>query len=174
MKGSTVAAHEQEARDLLQQLHTLLPSAIMSAPCLDWSQVNFRFTRFLYKEVREVSWFNHLAFIVAILATHARLDHQTVQGYMYTLNARWRTIFARYSLTTFEEWNPLEHFPRYLEDTTLPDSCSATGISPYLCCSGTSCVGLSSLFISHRSPDLPTMDITSTSPRSVPQIIALE
>jgi len=122
MKGSTVAAHEQEARDLLQQLHTLLPSAIMSAPCLDWSQVNFRFTRFLYKEVREVSWFNHLAFIVAILATHARLDHQTVQGYMYTLNARWRTIFARYSLTTFEEWNPLEHFPRYLEDTTLPDS----------------------------------------------------
>lgn len=119
MTGSTVVAHEQEAQHLLQDLHTLLHQGIVNAPQLDWSQVNFRFIRFLSKGVRETPWFHHLALTVAVLETHARLDRQTVQGYMYTLNARWRTIFPSYQLTTFEEWNPLEHFPRYLEDTTL-------------------------------------------------------
>ncbi len=122
MKGSTVAAHEQEAQHLLQDLQMLLHQDIVSAPQLDWDQVNFRFIRFLSKEVRETPWFHHLALTVAVLATHARLDRQTVQGYMYTLNARWRTIFSCYQLTTFEEWNPLEHVPRYLEDSTLADS----------------------------------------------------
>jgi len=122
MKGSTVAAHEQEARPLLQDLQMLLHQDIVSAPQLDWDQVNFRFIRFLSKEVRETPWFQQLALTVAVLATHARLDRQTVQGYMYTLNARWRTIFSHYQLATFEEWNPLEHVPRYLEDSTLADS----------------------------------------------------
>lgn len=122
MKESTVIAHEQETQHLWHHLQTVLHQDVVSAPRLDWSQVHVRFLRFLSKEVRETCWFHHLALTVLVLATHARLDHQTVQGYMYTLNARWRTIFSHYHLTSFEEWNPLEHLPRYLEDTALPDS----------------------------------------------------
>jgi hypothetical protein len=122
MPGKTAAAYQQEAHLLLQDLHMLLHQDIVNAPQLHWSQVNFRFIRFLSKDVRETPWFQHLALTVAVLATHACLDRQTVQGYMYTLNARWRTIFSHYQLATFEEWNPLEHIPRYLEDSTLADS----------------------------------------------------
>jgi hypothetical protein len=122
MKGSTVAAHAQEAEQILPVLKNLLHQDIVSAPQLDWDQVNFRFIRFLSKEVSGAPWFHHLALSVAVLAIHARLDRQTVERYMYTLNARWRTIFSCYQLTTFEEWNPLEHIPRYLEDDTLADS----------------------------------------------------
>ncbi len=122
MKGSTVAAHAQEAEHLLPVLQNLLHQDIVSAPQLDWEQVNFRFIRFLSKEVSGAPWFHHLALTVAVLTMHARLDRQSVERYMYTLNARWRTIFSSYQLTTFEEWNPLEHIPRYLEDSMLVDS----------------------------------------------------
>jgi hypothetical protein len=122
MSGKTGADYQQEAPVLLHNLHLLLHQDLVNAPQLDWSQIDVRFIRFLSKEVSKTPWFGHLALTVAVLATHARLDHQTVQGYMYTLNARWRAIFSHYHLTTFEEWNPLEHFPQYLEDRTLTDS----------------------------------------------------
>ena len=106
MKGSNVAAHTQDAEHLLPVLQNLLHQDIVNAPQL----------------VKGSPWFHHLALTIAVLTIHARLDRQTIERYMYTLNARWRTIFSCYHLTTFEDWNPLEHIPRYLEDTTLADS----------------------------------------------------
>ncbi len=41
---------------------------------------------------------------------------------MNVFHVRWRSLFSAYGLVTFADWEPSEHFPRYLDDPALADS----------------------------------------------------
>jgi len=107
-----------------QDLQGLVPPAILHAPRLDWSGVDRRHIQYLIRTVHgdEAVWFEHLALITAVLATYIGLDPATVHLHMPYLHGRWRTLFPAYGLTTFADWHPEEHLPRYLVDQTLSDS----------------------------------------------------
>lgn len=107
-----------------QDLQKLVPSAILTAPRLDWNAVDSRHIHYLIRTVRkdEVAWFEHLVLLTAVLATYIGLDPATVHLHMPYLHGRWRTLFPAYGLTTFEDWHPEEHIPRYLIDQTITDT----------------------------------------------------
>ncbi len=78
--------------------------------------------RYLYNEARDTLWFSHLIFCMAILISHTRLDWSSIRGSCYSFQARFRVLFPRYEISSFEQWNPSEHIPRYLDDAELSDS----------------------------------------------------
>lgn len=112
----------EEGEDAWKHLQHLFPQKLLHAPRIDWTQVEPVFLRYLYRSVRKEPWFLHLAFNIGILVCYARLDHQTVRSCMYGLHARWRVLFPHYQITSVEEWKSDEHFPRYLNDSQLPDT----------------------------------------------------
>src|SRR6266568_4720238 len=107
-----------------QDLQNLVPSAILTAPRLDWSAVDRRHIQYLIHTVNGdgVVWFEHLVLLTAVLATYIGLDPATVHLHMPYLHGRWRQLFPAYGLTTFADWQPEEHIPRYLSDQTFTDS----------------------------------------------------
>jgi hypothetical protein len=107
------------ARKLLQE--NLCP-LLLSAPRLNWNQIGPRAIRYLYYETRHFPWFNHLAFMVAVLSSHTKLGQRTIEKRLYMLQARWRVLFPRYQITDVEDWKPSEHFSRYVSDTELTDT----------------------------------------------------
>ncbi len=114
----------QEGIEAWTQLQGLLHPDVIHAPQLHWNAVEPRFIRFLYNEVREKPWLNHLALLLIVLTCHTRLDQHTIEGRLYNFNARWRTLFPKYHITSFEEWEPDMHFPLYFNDTEMSDSLS--------------------------------------------------
>ena len=112
----------QETEVARQYFQTHFPSEFLHAPLIDWDNVESTLIRYLYREARETPWFHHLAFCTAILASHTKLDPHSVRSYCYCLQARFRTLFSRYDISTFDQWSPSEHILRYLHDTELPDS----------------------------------------------------
>src|SRR5258708_543034 len=107
---------------LLQELQGVVHPDILAAPRLNWREVFPRFTARLLRTAIGEPWVNHLAFMVVVLTSYTRLDRSTIRSSMYNLHARWRVLFPAYHLTSFNDWNPVEHLPRYLNDTMLPDS----------------------------------------------------
>ena len=107
-----------------QDLQDLVPSAMLTAPRLDWSAVNRRHIQYLIRTVNGhgAVWFEHLVLLTAVLATYIGLDPATVHLHMPYLHGRWRQLFPAYGLTTFADGQPEEHLPRYLSDQTCTDS----------------------------------------------------
>src|SRR6266700_7054448 len=107
-----------------QDLQNLVPSAILTAPRLDWSAVDRRHIQYLIHTVNGdgVVWFEHLVLLTAVLATYIGLDPATVHLHMPYLHGRWRQLFPAYGLTTFADWQPEEHIPRYFNDQSFTDS----------------------------------------------------
>ena len=124
MRAKTPSEREREHADTWQNLQKMMHPAILTAPGLIWSEVDPLFIRFLSKNAVGTPWLNHLALAVIVMTTHARLDRQTIASHMYPLHARWRVLFPAYGLTAFKDWKPLEHIPRYLNDTEIEDSIS--------------------------------------------------
>lgn len=122
MAGKTAEVLREEADTIWPHLQMVLHADIVHAPRLDWSQVRPRMVLYLFREVREHPWLNHLALLVAILTTHTKQDQHTIEGKMYGLHARFREIFPRYQISSFADWNPGVHVSRYLEDTELADT----------------------------------------------------
>jgi integrase len=122
MAGKTSDMLRQQAEVSWQQLQTLLHPDIIHAPRLDWSHVNPRSVCYLVREVQEMPWLNHLALVTAILYSHTKLNPRTVEGRMYGLHARFRVLFPRYQIVSFTDWDPGEHFPRYIDDAELADT----------------------------------------------------
>jgi len=105
-----------------QELHKMIHPALASAPQLDWSEIDRRSLGYLLGTVSEMLWLNHLAFLVAVLTSYARLDAQTIVRDANRLHARWHMLFPRYQITTFDEWQPEEHIARYIADTQIADT----------------------------------------------------
>ena len=107
-----------------QDLQDLVPSAILTAPRLDWSAVDRRHIQYLMRTVNGDGsvWFEHLVLLTAVLATYIGLDPATIYLHVPYLHGRWRRLFPAYGLTTFADWQPEEHIPRYLSDQTFTDS----------------------------------------------------
>ncbi len=119
---SSLSTRNLALDSLLQKLEGVVHPSILAAPHLDWKEVLPKFTAHLLRAVAGESWMNHLAFMVVVLTAHTKLDRASIGGHMYNLHARWRVLFPAYHLTSFSDWDPVEHIPRYLNDTTLPDS----------------------------------------------------
>jgi hypothetical protein len=116
---------EQHIYDLSlprEALRGVVDPVILDAPRLNWERIDPRFIRYLKTQVNGTPWVNHLALLVAVLVSHTKLDMGTVKVRMYTLHARWRTIFTSYNLVNFADWNPIEHLPRYINDKDLSDT----------------------------------------------------
>ena len=107
---------------LLKEFQQCVHPTLLTAPRLDWREVDMRFIRYLIKHGTGTPWINHLALAVVVMTAHTRLDRGTVREHLYVMHARWRTIFPTYGLTTFDEWKPVEHLPRYLNDVKLTDT----------------------------------------------------
>lgn len=107
-----------------QDLQNLVPSVILKASRLDWSAVDRRHIQYLIRTVHGEAavWFEHLVLLTVVLATYIGLDPATVHNHLQYLHGRWRILFPAYGLTTFEDWHPEEHIPRYLIDQTFTDS----------------------------------------------------
>jgi hypothetical protein len=105
-----------------QELHKMIHPALASAPQLDWSEIDRRSLGYLLGTVSEMLWLNHLAFLVAVLTSYARLDAQTIVRDANRLHARWHMLFPRYQIKTFDEWQPEEHIARYIADTQIADT----------------------------------------------------
>src|SRR5882762_8055126 len=121
MAGKTLEKLREEADAAWKQLQTQLHPDIVHAPRLDWSQVHPRIFRYLIRWVQGKPWINHLTFLTAILVSHTKLDQSTIEGRVYELHARFREIFPRYQIDSVLDWDPCEHFPRYMNDTELAD-----------------------------------------------------
>ena len=107
---------------LAEDLQRAVDPDILTAPGLEWRLVAPKCIRFLTKTVAGSPWTSQLALAVLVMTAYARLNRGTIQIRMYAMHARWRVLFPAYKLATFQEWNPVEHLPRYLEDTELADS----------------------------------------------------
>ena len=107
-----------------QDLQGLVSPAILSAPRLNWSQMDRRYFQYLIRTVHgdQTVWFEHLVLLSAVMQTYIGLDPSTVHGRLALLHGRWRSLFPAYGLTTFADWHPEEHLPRYLNDQQFSDT----------------------------------------------------
>ncbi len=107
-----------------QDLQGLVSPAILSAPRLHWNQMDHRYFQYLIRPVHGDTnlWFEHLVLLAAVLETYIGLDPSTVSNRLRYLHARWRILFPAYGLTSFTDWCPEQHLPRYLNDTQFPDT----------------------------------------------------
>lgn len=105
-----------------EQLQGLVGPEILTAPRLDWARVDERCIRYLVQNVAGSPWMDHLALLSAVFTSYAGLDAATVLSHLRSLHARWRSIFAAYSLETVGQWRPAEHIPRYLGDSVFEDT----------------------------------------------------
>jgi hypothetical protein len=120
MAGKTVEKLREEVDAAWPKLQTQFHPDVVHAPRVDWSQVQPRMALYLVRSVQGMPWINHLAFLAAILSS-TKLDRRTIYKIICVLNARFRDIFPHYQISSFEDWNPGEHFPRYMNDAKLTD-----------------------------------------------------
>jgi hypothetical protein len=107
-----------------QDLQGLVSPAILSAPRLDWSQMDRRSFQYLIRTVHgdDALWFEQLVLLAAVLETYIGLDPSTVAQRLQYIHARWRVLFPAYGLDSWTAWHPEEHLPRYLNDMQFPDT----------------------------------------------------
>jgi len=122
MVAKTRETFLRQTEEAWQHLQTMLAPAILHAPHLDWSQVEPRLILYLYSQIGTSPWLNPLALLLVVLHTHTHAEVSTIQRKVYGLHARWRVLFPRYQITSFEGWDPVEHFPRYFVDAELADT----------------------------------------------------
>lgn len=122
MSKTTSEQHTYDLSLPQEALRGVVDPVILDAPRLNWEHIDPRFIRYLKTQVNGTPWVNHLALLVAVLVSHTKSDMGTVKVRMYTLHARWRTIFSSYNLVTFKDWSPAEHLPRYINDKGISDT----------------------------------------------------
>jgi len=115
-------APKPETEEAWKYLQRALPPELLNAPLIKWNEVAPEFIRYLYKHARGTPWLKQLAFMIAVLTGYARLDRQSIRNRLSSLQARFRLLFPKYKIASFEKWNPNEHVPRYLSDPDILDS----------------------------------------------------
>lgn len=122
MVAKTPEALRRQTEETWQHLQTVLAPAILHAPHLNWSQVEPRFLLYLSREIGARDWLNPLALLLVVLSSYIHAELSTIEGKMYGLHARFRVLFPRYQIVSFQDWDPVEHFPRYFADMELADT----------------------------------------------------
>src|SRR5947199_641229 len=91
----------EQAREHLRQV---LPPELLGAPLLNWEEIDAVLVLYLYRQVRGTLWFIPLAFMLAIQRSYSKQNVNTIFRRLSSLHTRWRTLFPRYNICTFEEW----------------------------------------------------------------------
>jgi hypothetical protein len=117
-----LATSEQLTSTAWMRFQEAVQPHVLAAPRISWDQVDRKVMNYINASVAGTPWANHLAFLLAVLTCYAQLDLKTVKNTLSSLHCRFETIFRAYGLTSFTEWNPETHVPRYMHDPELKDS----------------------------------------------------
>jgi hypothetical protein len=112
----------QQASQIWQRFQEVVDPQLLSAPRINWEHINPQLMNYITTQIAGTPWSDHLALLLAVSLCHAKLGVKTTAGRLTGLHCRFKTIFPRYGLSHFTEWNPDEHIARYLSDPAVPDS----------------------------------------------------
>ncbi|HEY6410284.1 MAG TPA: hypothetical protein VIY29_22755, partial [Ktedonobacteraceae bacterium] len=116
------ASDEQRAPLIWQQFQETVDPLLLTAPKINWDQVERRFMNYITVKTAGRPWCNHLALFLGVATCYAKLDWQSIRSRLHSLHCRFDAIFTAYQLTDFSEWDPVEHLTRYMNDPEGPDS----------------------------------------------------
>jgi hypothetical protein len=116
------ADDERRALLIRQQFQSVVDPLLLTAPKINWDQVEPRFMNYITVKTAGRPWCNHLALFLGVATCYARLDRQSIKSRFHSMHCRFEMIFTSYQLTDFSEWEPVEHLTRYMNDPEGPDS----------------------------------------------------
>ncbi len=116
------ANDERRAPLIWQQFQDTVDPLVLTAPKINWDQVERRFLNYITVKTAGRPWCNYLALFLGVATCYAKLDRQSIKSRLHSMHCRFDTIFAAYQLTDFSEWDPVEHLTRYMNDPAGPDS----------------------------------------------------
>ena len=116
------ASDERRAPLIWQQFQETDDPPLLTAPKIDWEQVERRFMIYITTKTAGRPWCNHLALFLGVATCYAKLDWQSIRSRLHSMHCRFDTLFTAYQLPVFSEWDPVEHLTRYLNDPEEPDS----------------------------------------------------
>jgi hypothetical protein len=120
------ASDERRAPLIWQHFQGTVDPLLLTAPKINWDQVERRFMNYITVKTADRPWCNHLALFLGVATCYAKLDRQSIKSRLHSMHCRFDTIFTAYQLTDFSEWNPVEHLTRYMNDPEGPDSLETT------------------------------------------------
>jgi hypothetical protein len=116
------ANDERRAPLIWQQFQDTVDPLLLTAPKIDWDQVERRFMNYIIVKTAGRPWCNHLALFLGVATCYTKLDRQSIKSRLHAMHCRFDTIFTAYQLTDFSEWDPVEHLTRYMNNPEGPDS----------------------------------------------------
>ncbi len=116
------ANDERRAPLIWQQFQGTIDPLLLTAPKINWDQVERRFMNYITVKTAGRPWCNHLALFLGVATCYAKLDRQSIKARLHSMHCRLDTIFTSYQLTDFSEWDPVEHLTRYMNDLEGTDS----------------------------------------------------
>jgi Phage integrase family len=116
------ANDERRAPLIWQQFQSTVDPLLLTAPKINWDQVERRFMNYITVKTSGRPWCNYLALFLGVATCYAKLDRQSIKSRLHSMHCRFETIFTAYQLTDFSEWDPVEHLTRYMNDPEGPDS----------------------------------------------------
>jgi hypothetical protein len=116
------ANDERRAPLIWQQFQDTVDPLLLTAPKINWDQVERRFMNYITVKTAGRPWCNYLALFLGVATCYAKLDRQSIKSRLHSMHCRFDTIFTSYQLTDFSEWEPVEHLTRYMNDPEGPDS----------------------------------------------------
>lgn len=117
-----LATIEQRTSAVWMRFQEVMHPQVLATPRISWDRVDQKLMNYINTSVAGTPWANHLAFLLAVLTCYAQLDLKTVKVTLSSLHCRFETIFRAYGLTSFQQWDPETHVPRYMHDSELKDS----------------------------------------------------
>jgi hypothetical protein len=116
------ANDERRAPLIWQQFQETVDPLLLTAPKINWDQVERRFMNYITVKIAGRPWCNHLALFLGVATCYAKLDRQSIKARLHAMHCRFDMIFTTYQLTDFSEWEPVEHLTRYMNDPEGLDS----------------------------------------------------
>ncbi len=116
------ANDERRAPLIWQQFQETVDPHLLTAPKIDWDQVERRFMNYIIVKTAGRPWCNHLALFLGVATCYAKLDRQSIKSRLHSMHCRFDHLFTSYQLADFSEWDPAEHLTRYMNDPQETDS----------------------------------------------------
>ena len=116
------ANDERRAPLIWQQFQETVNPLLLTAPKINWDQVERRFMNYIIVKTADRPWCNHLALFLGVATSYAKLDRQSIKARLHSMHCRFDMIFTAYQLTDFSGWDPVEHLTLYMNDPEGADS----------------------------------------------------
>src|SRR6266699_54196 len=120
-----LSTFEQHASATWMRFQEAVHPQVLTTPRIMWDRVDRKLMNYINTSVADTPWANHLAFLLAVLTCHTQLNPKSVKNILSSLHGRFKRIFRDYGLTSFPEWDPETHVPRYMHDPEMKDSLHA-------------------------------------------------